>query len=126
MANSPTKIGRLRSDSMDDRVHDWLGAIPDELRLSVAALFLWGYWPFVDRIFKPLTERLAQAAVHLPKHLSVYGYTLLALMAAYTTQKSNISEHELRVGRKLLHGERQILRETGLHPGILDILDDLH
>ena len=118
-------IGRFRTEPLDDHVDSWLGPQPDELRLSIAALYLSGYWRFPEKLAKPLVERLQIAATTLPKHVSAYGYSLLALKSAFTTQKSNITAIEFQAGRQLLQDERQILRETGLHPGILGTLDDL-
>jgi hypothetical protein len=61
----------------------------------------------------------------LPRESSAYGSVLLALYAAYAHRKVNMSQEEFQQGRGMLRHEHQILRETGIQPGILGVLEDL-
>ena len=118
-------VGRSNHKGIDGYIEEWIEANPSDLRIDIASLFLWGYWPFVAEINKSLAEKLLGALQKLPKESAAYASALLGLFSAFKTKKYNMSNEEYEAGYKLLKTQREILRKMGIHPGILDTLDEL-
>jgi hypothetical protein len=118
-------LGRTRPDGFDEYVERWLDSDASPQRFDIAGLFLWGYWPFAQRVSRPLVSRLLDAAATLPKQSPSYASVLLALYSLFSKKKNAMSAQEFEHGRDLLRREREGLRESNLHPGVLDTLAGL-